>query len=338
VAILWCGGEPLDFPAGDAQPLSSNTNIRTGFSRCTLTLDALTVNSIKYKSKPFVGGGVTSLWFTFRVSFEYSGLDTIDNMLLGGLGCSNNIQDGIYTAYKNGYPTIVKQYAGNITELAAGADRSLLYTLSPFKIDFHVIDYGNNNSVLEFYISGKNEADVVFNGNVTIPTISTLDTVNVNAAIGADAFYIRRAYYSELIVADEDTRAKELITLYPNANGVNGNWVGNYTDIDEANNNLSDAIYTESANDLFTAELSARPVGTYAVDAVCVSVSAARANNSNISELALGLAIGNNAEVGNNQVLTTGWDTYQQLLTTYNNNSILLADINNLQLALKSGS
>ena len=63
MSILWCGGEDIDFPNGNAVSVTNNSGFwsRSGYTRCSLSSSG----GIS-KSTYFPGGPVTSAWITFR--------------------------------------------------------------------------------------------------------------------------------------------------------------------------------------------------------------------------------------------------------------------------------
>ena len=86
MAILWCGGEPVDFPIGPPSELKgvNETNrYRSQYSRGYLYPP---VAQQRISSLPFVGGAVTSLWCSFICSGDsWSSGSHINNAKLIGL-------------------------------------------------------------------------------------------------------------------------------------------------------------------------------------------------------------------------------------------------------------
>ena len=61
--ILWCGGEDIDFPAGNLS--IQTTGFRSGWARYAL---APTLDNDLHPSMPFPGGAVTSCWLSIHQS------------------------------------------------------------------------------------------------------------------------------------------------------------------------------------------------------------------------------------------------------------------------------
>src|ERR1051326_4208366 len=121
MAILWCGGEDIDFPNGAAPTVDTTAGyFRAGYARCalgtTLTLNALAQSCV------FPGGGVTSAWVSARfylkggLNSTWSGLKNIGVAdSAGGTGGRN----GVYVGQNNATPgkLCLFKYDGSSTTL-----------------------------------------------------------------------------------------------------------------------------------------------------------------------------------------------------------------------------
>lgn len=83
-----------------------------------------------------------------------------------------------------------------------------------------------------------------------------------------------RAWYSEIVVADEDTRGWRVATLFPNAVGTTSEWSGSYADIDEAVLDNADFISTDAANKVQLVGMSNLSIAAQNMDVVGVMQTA----------------------------------------------------------------
>ena len=65
MAVIWCGGEDIDFPNGVIQVVTNSNYFRSGFARC-----GLNSNTGAY-TLPFAGQ--TSFWVSAQVAYGSGG-------------------------------------------------------------------------------------------------------------------------------------------------------------------------------------------------------------------------------------------------------------------------
>ena len=145
---------------------------------------------------------------------------------------------------------------------------SPIYQTTLTKLDFHV-----NYAVAGFvrvYVDGRlvlsYDGDVTTDGRVDIDTIRLADA---NRSVMA---------WSEVILADEDTRNMSLARLIPLAAGNAQQWDGVVGDVNEVTINDSTFVTTDVVDELaqFTVTPSPAIGGTLAVKAVVVAARAAK--------------------------------------------------------------
>lgn len=118
---------------------------------------------------------------------------------------------------------------------------------SSYTVDFHWV-ISDTVGVMDMYINGVLVTH--FSGDtlrLTQTTVDRLELSNGNSSTNGVIF-------SEVIVADEDTRGMRVVTLTPDGNGASTAWTGDVTDIDETALNDVDLITTNTTaqEELFT--------------------------------------------------------------------------------------
>lgn len=144
-----------------------------------------------------------------------------------------------------------------------------------FEIDVHIKIHASAG-VFEWYHSGLLVDRVT--GNTVF--YSGADVSNFGLGSAASALVLgstNNTFWSQIILADEDTRGMKLATLRPNAAGSNSGWTGAYTDIAEVGT-INDATLINSASvgqvsTFGLSNLSAAASVLYPI-AVCVSARA----------------------------------------------------------------
>jgi hypothetical protein len=267
LTILIAGGEDTSFAlvgtTGGAS--SGSTNIRTAYARVGLNIGGTGITADpptnRWQTPAFAAQ--STLWFHAQFGNLGSGTGTTSNAqmirFLDGGTCRIIIR-GTGTAGQLKIST--RNNAGTITDLAtsaAGAFNGLI--TGPVQVDVKII-YSVSGSVTVWIDSTQ---VVTYSGDVTTNSATTLDQVefvNTNAGLNG--------YWSEVIVADADTRAMSLWTLAPQAAGNTQSWTPNTLgNINETTINDATLISTSSNNSIseWTTPTSA-PSGTWAVEAI----------------------------------------------------------------------
>lgn len=149
-------------------------------------------------------------------------------------------------------------------------------------------------------------------------------------------------YYSQLIVADEDTRGMKVATLFPNGAGALSDWTGTFADVDETAITDSDYISTNAAStgELFTmSDLSTTAQTGYDVKAV---VQSGRASKGLTGPQNLQYYMYSNGTVNpspNIAGLTNNFATLPQYIWATDpstGSAWTVANVNNLQAGFKS--
>lgn len=177
---------------------------------------------------PFGGDSTSGWWFRVRLSTvefdEYLGSDLLEAFDSSG--------GRVFALRANG---------GALVEVSVvsstGNEASQLISSSAtgnYFIDVHCYT-DTGDTVLEFY---KAEA-----------LLASVTATGANPPLGAIAFrgsgdgnFGRKAYYSEFIAADEDTRGMRVKTVVPTGDDPTHNWSGSFADIDQYDDDSADGI------------------------------------------------------------------------------------------------
>jgi hypothetical protein len=298
MAILWVGGEDIDFPNGAAPVVSTtSTNFRSGWARCAVGPNS---SSNLMKSTVFPGGAITSGWLRFYIQGG-SG-----NSFEAGFGKSGtNSAIGIGFASGSGFMTIEKYQSGTRTNLATSSYPIVGVALTRF--DVQLISYGVSGTI-NVYINGALQA--TFTGDLTLTGVSSLDSV----------FLLNSANYSEVIVSDESTLAWQgLVTFAPSGNGTTQNFSNPaFTNFNPTTINDANATFTNATGQDEQATINAGPSGTFQIQAVKVIARALATAGATASHLKIGFNNTNNSTVaeGASHALTTAFAPVEDYFAT----------------------
>lgn len=326
MAILWCGGEDIDFPTFTGCVMSTAAaHFRSGYSRGSVAA----TSSSAAKSTLFPGGAITSFWFSVRIYNNNSGTA----MRIVGLGDSATAKTGLYigTSAASNTRIAVHKYDG-ATHTQLGAEAGNSFTVAAMhKIDMQVINYGANAEI-NIYVNGSLVLELP-DVNCAIAGTTDLDSVfisNLNAGVVQNL--------TEIIVANTDTRNLSLITHIPNAAGDTLDWTGAYTALDEVTIDDADLAYDNTDGHQAMYNLSATPAGSFSVVAVKESVRACVSADATPTSLDIGIKSGASVDVADNHSLTTAWATYERYMTVnpITSGAFTTAEMDALQIVLES--
>jgi len=322
-AILWTGGEEIDFPRGATVTANTAGYHRSGYGRHTINVAAGFVGI----SNAFPSGPVTSAWFSVQAYMNVINAN-LKLVGLGKSGTSNGLWLGIGgTAGK----IALWKYDGTTwTLLATETGTSVPSTGLNYKYDMQVISYGASATV-NIYVNGSASPKLTYTGDVTVGGNTNLDNVQI--------FQTNTAwtYYSEFIVADTDTRLMSVVTLAPSAAGTTNQWTGAYTDISESTLNDATLVSSATSGQNFQCNLNDLPSTSLAIKAVKATARGVQTGGG-IAGLALGLYTSATVSVPSASALTTTWDTYETLYQTnpVTSSAFTPTEVNALQLNLQS--
>lgn len=128
-----------------------------------------------------------------------------------------------------------------------------------YRLDIHVVFHATTGSI-DLYLD---EGLVLAYSGALTSSNDRVDYVTLQSSFNSSA---ADKYWSELVVADYDTRGWNVVTMYPTADGAVTTWSGDYTAIDEAVPDANDLVATNGVNDIETYVVSNVPTGPDAQD------------------------------------------------------------------------
>jgi len=186
----------------------------------------------------------------------------------------------------------------------------------------------------------------VFKDGVSIFTYTASDT-DTDSAVGSVKFSgvttnTRELNVSQVIIADESTVGWKLQTLYPDANGANTAWTGDYTAVDEAVYSSGDFIESNTLNQIetYTTSNINGAYSSYNVKAVAVAARASNDSGSAINDLQMVVRHGSTNYTSANVGLTKDGNEYS-VQAVWNTNPGTAAawtqtDVNAVEVGVKA--
>lgn len=266
--VYFCGSEDIDFAfAGLAAGTTSPTSyFDTAFSRACAypggsgSTTWPLANSI---SNPVSFGNLSSFWAHAETNFISNGTVSGDILIAladsGGVG--RILVRGTGTAGQLKISS--RNAAATITDFSGATTASGAYSAALTKLDLFC-NYSSSGQV-QLYINGVLAADTGASVNVTTDSATSLSFLYLsNATSGSNVTF------SEVIVADSDTRAARLWTMNSTTAGNAQTFSGTASNVNKGT--ISDATYISAASSGLINEYKtggiALPGGTFTVPAV----------------------------------------------------------------------
>lgn len=339
MAVLWCGGEDIDFSLGGSTPVVSTvtTNFRSTFARCAVGPGTAVAGTI-IRSNPFPGGAVTSCWVSLRYIWTLSTAVANANLMFGltAQGQTKGLYVGGSTA--NNTVLALSKYNGTtVTQLATEAGASLNNgTASVNRIDIQVINYGVSATV-NVYVSGG--LQISFTGDISETGLTGFDTlISISSSQGVTVY---GWLISEAMVADEDLRSwPGLQTLALTGAGTTDQWTGTYSDINGTTFSDAFPIYTNTSAQDEQFNVTDLVAGVYSIKAVRIAARSTRSSGSTPTKIAFGYNSGGTVAVGPAQTASTGYTTLEELdsLNPVTGLPFQQSQMNSLQLNARSAT
>lgn len=334
MSVLWCGGEDVDFPnGGTGITIDTAGGHFRSYSRCGIRSTGGGANP-NY-SNAFPGGAVTSCWMMAIIvanssnagaSSLHFGVVKQSTQKKGvWVGSSSNNSGNGFAFYKHDGTT-----ATNLGNTAATylVNNSLL----TFRIDWQIISFGAS-CTMNLFVNGS--LALSFSGDLSTLGISDLDGVALGFMTS------NTCVYSEVIVATDDTRARVgLLTLAGSA-GTTDNWTGTPSNVTGTTISDLNPVNSNTAAQDEQFALTDLPAGTFAVDAVKISMRAAVSSSPTATQIKMGYFNGVATTAfgtGSTKTPTTVYGTFEQLDLTnpITSTGWVSGDINALQLNFRS--
>lgn len=323
MTVLWCGREELDFK-GVVKVSTYSSDFDPNYARCAIDLGA---NGTKLISAQFTDTGINSFWFGAR--YYVGGHLGFSPSQIVDFGNSTNRQIQLWLDDPVQGDAKLELWVGGI--LVDYTDPDFLSINQNYKFDVQIIDY-NQESIGTVNVYWDNVLILTYTGTLYSESVPSLTHFYLSRVNSTSAL----AYMSEIVIADIDTRNFRLKTLAPNAAGDTNDWlVGTYEDIDEAAKTVHDYIKTETADQLFTANLSDLPSGLWNIHAVRIAAATSPAYNG--LGLKVGIKTNDNLHLGD-VVQATWYDTIDKIYTVNpeTTQAFTKAEVNALQIAIES--
>lgn len=264
MTFYFVGGEDHDFTKIGVCSVDTATTAarRTANARCGLKVGGSAATTDGWQAA--LSSAQSSFWVTAR--FYLGSTTSASNSevfcLLDGSvrRLSLRMSSGVYQLVK-------RNAAGTVTTLvtsSVGPSASVMQ-----KLDVHVT-YSATGGV-DVYLDGS--LIISYSGDVTTDSATTLNgfVLGVNGTLAANT-----AFWSEAICSDGDTRALNLVTLAPTANGNAFTFdTGSYANINETTIDDTGLITSGTALQLAQFTVGSSGItGTPAIRALCVSARA----------------------------------------------------------------
>lgn len=330
MTLLFVGAEFEDFTAagGGWSVTTNSAYYRSAYARMGMyNSGSTTFDAIRLSSPSFTASSL--LYVTARVAF-ISLVSTLPFMYLttGGNARLRLRMSGTST------PTTIVLETWNGTSAVTLATSSLTVTTNTaYKIDW-AVDYQAAGR-LRLWVD-----QVLFIDYSGDPRVS--GATSLNGLSLAPAHSAQNSSFSEVIVADEDTRPLSVKTLAPDATGDVTGWTsGTWQDIDETAASDADLAVSDTASQILSVNCTGMPSGAsnLSVRAVKSVVYAAR-GATGPSKIDIGLRQSSTNAFASSQTLDTGYGVFS---ATWTINPITSAaftpsEINALQLAYRSAT
>ena len=247
MTIIWCGGEDIDFPNGAQAPtVVTSAYGRSTYARCTLASGLNWGSPFNWiRSNAFTP--LTSFWFSCQMQLK-GGLDNYPLIGLSQTGSTSAFFLYNSSNYNGIEKMCILTFDGTNAPVIASESGYSLYQDQTLKIDFQMINYGAS-STINVYVNAKQVIN--WTGNSTISGLTAFDSVILGTR--------PNAYFSEIIVANEDTRRMSLYTMPPNNAGTYSQWIGSYTDVNEITLDQTHGISTSTVGNVETFSITPLP-------------------------------------------------------------------------------
>lgn len=322
-AVIWVGGEDLDF-SGTLCTTTASWCYRSGYARQALkACNSWTgITSSTFPAQ-------TSAWFSVRVRNPSC---AAGNLHFGMIKAGTNNGLWVGTDSTSNWRVALYTYDGTTQVKLASEAGTTLIGDNLHKIDVQVTNYnGGASGNAKVYIDGGTTPVINYTGNLAVGGNTSLNAINLS---NNNCEW----WWSEVLVADSDTRSYSVVTHVPNAAGTTNTWTsaafGNINPV-----TINDAVfaYDSVAGDVFQYKMSALPSTNTGVAAVKVSLRGVN-TSTGPQAISIGVNHGGTAFYPAAQTMNTGWSLYEQIFQT---NPVTSAawtpsDVNNLQMSLKS--
>lgn len=256
MAILWVGAEDCDY-IGKVGNITWNTSgFRSGYDRGRFYADG--ANTGDPNTVRMQGAKWSSASGDFWLSFRILPTGTLNAAQIIAFMDPSNVRRLVL--YGSGASTVLKTRTSSGT-FATLATFNWAPTLSATKkIDIHVV-YAASGS-FTIYEDGVQAA--TYSGDLTTESATQLQYCDIGGCYTAGS-----QYWSEVLVADQDTRAMNIVTLTSSTAGNAQQWTGTATNVNQnAFTNDANFIYSATNDQIQQYKPGSLPSGSFRVNAV----------------------------------------------------------------------
>lgn len=258
--------------AGNFGPYTNNAGIAVSFLTSTSSSTRQAANSrVAITGRTDTSEPLSPVWSSALSEFWFHCVIYSDGQAAGSTG------NPFITFYDStsGDPQLRLIHTATLDEIqvqyydGAWNDIGSTFTLTSdtrFRMDIHVVFHATTGSV-NVYLDESLE--MVYTGAVNSTELQA-DRILLQSSANSSA---ADKFYSELAVADYDTRGWNIVEIYPTANGAVTDWTGDYTSVDETITNNIDLMSTDTADDIATFSGGSVPVGPASQDMLAVVIS-----------------------------------------------------------------
>ena len=330
MAFLFMGGEEIDFDRFiNGTYMSLNTGLfRTAFARTAVSVPSSANDSVSYAAGSFTGPS-SDFWFSSRVWFIVDEMPTTYRTMLAFFdGTTKRV--ALQFAQSRKAQFVVYDNSGGATVLLESANPVLSTTSGLLKIDLQVT-YSNPGRI-RLFVNGVPALD--YTGNTLVGGSTTLNKFNLYAVNERGGLGTN---YSEVMIADRDTRTLSLKTHTPVATAPGHNWIGSVSDVSEVTLDESTMLTTDALDATAKFTIDSLPTGNFAVRGVKVSTWAAR-GGTGPANIAVGVNVGGTDNYGPDRPLDTGYGPINRIMdqNPVANRGWSPQDIASLQIVAKS--
>ncbi len=273
MSVLAVGGEADCFEPVSGQAYSWDTT--GGRFDANASRGALKIVNAASEVELFLASNVTEAWIHAKIYQETQG--TGDYIIIKNIAGTNAFR---LKFESDGDWTLSVWSSGAWSDLATSAVNAPIVAGELFTLDLH-INVANSGGEITAYV---NEVSVVSYTGDTLADTASFGRIEFNGfTSGTEEMFI-----SQVIVADEDTRAWVLMTHQATGAGATTDWPsGTYADIDEAGYDADDFISTPDVDDIdtFAAANVNAAFTNYTVKAVAVAMRGNIATDSPVGDV-----------------------------------------------------
>lgn len=184
-----------------------------------------------------------TIWFHCRMAMTGSPGGTLAD---GYLFRFKNANHQYVAAYELNNGNTIAQVLGDTTVNSAEGTPTL--SVTTFTLDLR-LTVNNTNIILDIYINGTLSATATAANNVGLKIMPYQILAEING-VGSGGSSGSRFWFTEMVVADVDTRGWRVACLEPNTTGTYTDWAGAITDIQ--GHDTASGIVSNTANQRFS--------------------------------------------------------------------------------------